>query len=132
MVGNMHILDLILDTYILEDITRDGRERLAACGLTEIDKVRSGSYEIFLLDDPYQTGGYQLVLQRDGRDATDIVDQLNPNQPLAGPINLRLLADTIRKWTQLPKPVIISSANTEKTKQYARFLKLLKIQFLFY
>ena len=88
MVGNMHILDLILDTYILEDITRDGR------------------------------------------DATDIVDQLNPNQPLAGPINLRLLADTIRKWTQLPKPVIISSANTEKTKQYARFLKLLKIPFM--
>ncbi len=125
-MANQHFTSQLL----AEDISPSGRRTLNDWGMNQIDSVRSGDYELFLLEDPRMSGGFQLALQRDGMEVTSFTAQNGPGQPLTSPVSYRLFRDTILRWNaEHTRTIYIASMNPEKTKAYYRFLKILRIPF---
>lgn len=114
---------------LIEAMTTRATQFTRMMNMRLMGSISSGDYELFLLSDPQITGGYQIALQRKGRDFSDPNDQMSPHGTLDNPVNWRLLGDTVRDWTKKYSPMYAVSFDDNKTRTYGRLLKLLRIPY---
>ena len=115
---------------IKEDLTPMAKMMLEFMGGKVIDTFATGDYELFLIDDPLNSGGYQVALQRNGRDFMNPMDQMSPGGTLDSFVDLRKIKHKLMKWiSSYTEPIYVSSFDEDKQKQYERLLTKLKIPF---